>query len=123
VQLVARVDEVALCSSIGTLKGIVVSSHPTEITCGKEAMKARMSEIIEKLTPDQCEHFAYALEQVASCYLSSSSHGALLISNETDESQSLVAINASEMQISEMVGFMAEAISGHKQSRAESYIN
>ena len=42
-------------------------------------MKARMSEIIEKLTPDQCEHFAYALEQVASCYLSSSSHGALLI--------------------------------------------
>ena len=46
---------------------------------GKEVMKARMSEIIEKLTPDQCEHFAYALEQVASCYLSSSSHGALLI--------------------------------------------
>ena len=58
---------------------ITVSSHPTEIMFGKEVMKARMSEIIEKLTPDQCEHFAYALEQVASCYLSSSSHGALLI--------------------------------------------
>ena len=95
----------------------------TEITHDKEAMKARMSELIEKLTPDQCEHFTYALEQVASCYLSSSSHGALLISNETDESQSLVAINASEMQISEMVGFMAEAISVHNPKIDHKYLN
>lgn len=109
-QLVARVAEVALCPSIGPLKGIAVSSQPTEIMYGKDAMKARMSEIIEKLTPDQCEHFAYTLEQMASCYFSSSSHGALLISNETEESQSLVAINASEIQISEMVGFMAKAM-------------
>ena len=122
-QLVARVDEVALCSSIGTLKGIVVSSHPTEIMCDKEAMKARMSEIIGKLTPDQCEHFTFALEQVASCYLSSSSHGALLISNETDESQSLVAINASEMQISEMVGFMAAVIEDRQASLSGKYVN
>ena len=122
-QLVARVDEVALCSCIGPLKEIAVSSHPTEIMCDKEAMKARMSEIIEKLTPDQCEHFAYALEQVASCYLSSSSHGALLISNETDESQSLVAINASEMQISEMVGFMAAVIEDRQASLSGKYVN
>ena len=122
-QLVARVDEVALCSSIGPLKGIAVSSQPTEIMCDKEAMKARMSEIIEKLTPDQCEHFAYALEQVASCYLSASSHGALLISNETDESQSLVAINASEMQISEIVGFMAEAMQSRNTTIAVGYVN
>ena len=122
-QLVARVDEVALCTSIGPLKGITVSSHPTEIMCDKEAMKARMSEIIEKLTPDQCEHFAYALEQVASCYLNSSSHGALLIANEKDESQSLVAINASEMQISEMVGFMAEAMCGREPQFSNKYIN
>ena len=45
------------------------------ITHDKEATKARMSEIIDRLTPDQCEHFTYALEQVANCYLSSSSHG------------------------------------------------
>ena len=95
----------------------------TEITHDKEAMKARMSEIIDRLTPDQCEHFAYALEQVASCYLSPSSHGALLIANETDESQSLVAINASEMQISEMVGFMAEAIQGRHSSPGGMYVN
>lgn len=86
-------------------------------------MKARMSEIIEKLTPDQCEHFAYALEQVASCYLSASSHGALLIANEKDESQSLVAINASEMQISEMVGFMAKAMQGRDSFRPNTFIN
>lgn len=121
--MVARVDEVALCSSIGPLKGIAMPSHPTEIMCDKEAMKARMSEIIDRLTPDQCEHFTYALEQVASCYLSSSSHGALLISNDTDESQSLVAINASEMQISEMVGFMAEAMHGRHSSPGGMYVN
>ena len=100
-----------------------MSSQTTEIMFDKEAMKARMSEIIEKLTPDQCEHFTYALEQVASCYLSSSSHGALLISNETNESQSLVAINASEMQISEMVGFMAEAMQGRLSSPGDMYVN
>ena len=122
-QLVARVDEVALCSSIGPLKGMTVSSLPTEIMCDKKAMKARMSEIIDQLTPDQCEHFAYALEQVASCYLSPSSHGALLISNEKDESQSLVAINASENQISEMVVFMADAMQGRSLVTSSSYIN
>lgn len=95
----------------------------TEITHDKEAMKARMSEVIDRMTPDQCEHFAYALEQVASCYLSPSSHGALLIANETDESQSLVAINASEMQISEMVGFMAEALNGRCLEHSNNYIN
>lgn len=113
----------ALCSSIGPLKGIAVSSQPNEIMCDKEAMKGRMSEIIGKLTPDQCELFAYALEEVASCYLTASSHGALLISNETDGSQSLVAINASEMQISEMVGFMAEAIQGRHSSPGGIYVN
>ena len=58
-QLVARVDEVALCSSIGPLKGMAMSSQPTDIMISKDKMKARMSEIIEKLTPDQCEHFTY----------------------------------------------------------------
>jgi hypothetical protein len=122
-QLVARVDEVALCSSISPLKGMTLSSNPTEIMCGKEAMKARMSEIIGKLTPDQCEHFAYALEQVASCYLSPSSHGALLIANEKDESQSLVAINASEIEISEMVGFMAVVMRKNHSHTVRKYIN
>ena len=82
-----------------------------------------MSEIIDRLTPDQCEHFAYALEQVASCYLSTSSHGALLIANEMDESQSLMAINASEIQISEMVGFMAEALQESQSSTGGMYVN
>lgn len=100
-----------------------MSTNQTEITCNKGAIKARMSEIINQLTSDQCEHFAYALEQVASCYLSSSSHGALLIANETDESQSLVAINASEIQISEMVGFMAEAIQGQHSAPGGMYVN
>jgi hypothetical protein len=92
----------------------------SEITHDKEAMKARISEIIDRLTPDQCEHFTFALEQVANCYLSSSSHGALLIANETDESQSLVAINASEMQISEMIIFMAEVM---QKTTNGSYLN
>lgn len=91
--------------------------------CDKETFKNRISEIIEKLTPDQCEHFSYALEQVASCYLSSSSYGALLITNEKDESQSLVAINASEIQICEMVGFMAEAMQVQHSSPGGRYVN
>ena len=122
-QLVARVDEVALCTSFSSLIGSKVPSLPTKITYDKEAMKARMSEIIEKLASDQCEHFVYAIEQVASCYMSPSSHGALLIANESDESQSLVAINASEMQISEMVGFMAAVIEDHQASPSGKYVN
>lgn len=98
-------------------------TNKTEITHDKEAIKVRMSEIIENLTSDQCEHFVYALEQVASCYIGTSSHGALLIANESDDSQSLVAINASEMQISEMVGFVAEALNGRCLEHSNSYIN
>ena len=97
--------------------------NPSEIALSKTAIKAKMAEIIDKLTIDQQMHFAYALEQVASCYLNSYSYGALLIANENDESQSLVAINASEMQISEMVGFMAEAIRGCNSSPGGMYVN
>lgn len=122
-QLVARVDEVALCSSFGPLKGMAMSSQPTDIMISKNKMKARMSEIIDQLASDQREHFTYALEQVASCYVSASSHGALLISNETDESQSLVAINASEVQISELVTFMAEAICDHVSRVRNKFVN
>jgi len=76
----------------------------------KTEMKSKLAEIIDNLTDDRLEHFSYTVEQVASCYLNSSSHGALLIANKSDESQSLVAINSSETQISEIVGFMAEAM-------------
>lgn len=96
---------------------------PSEIASPKTAMKATMAEIIDKLTDDQLEHFSYAFEQVANCYLNSTSHGALLIANESDESQSLVAINASENQISEMVVFMAEAMQGRQSSPGGMYVN
>lgn len=86
-------------------------------------MKIKLTEIIEKLEVHQLEHFSYALEQVANCYLNSSNHGALLIANDSDESQSLVAINASESQISEMVGFMAEAICDSKLNCSKPYLN
>jgi hypothetical protein len=97
--------------------------NPSEISLSKTAIKAKMAEIIDKLTVDQQVHFAYAIEQVASCYLNSYSHGALLIANENDESQSLVAINASEIQISEMVGFMAEAICSRESQVRNKYVN
>lgn len=100
----------------------MLNNH-SDIALSKTAMKTKMAEIIDRLTVDQLEHFTYALDQVASCYLNSSNHGALLIANENDESQSLVAINASEMQISELVGFMAEAIQGQHSSTGGMYIN
>jgi len=89
----------------------------------KTTIKTKMAEIIDRLTVDQLEHFSYALEQVANCYLNSTSHGALLIANESDESQSLVAINASEDQISEMVVFMAEAMQAQKTTAVGLYLN
>jgi hypothetical protein len=94
-----------------------------EISSTKTAMKVKMAELIDKLTDDQLEHFSYALEQVANCYLNSASRGALLIANEYDETQSLVAINASEIQISEMVVFMADAMQSRRSSAAGMYIN
>lgn len=94
-----------------------------EIASTKTSMKAKMIEIIDKLTDDQLEHFSYALEQIANCYINSTSHGALLIANESDESQSLVAINASENQISEMVVFMADAMQRRQSSAGGMYVN
>jgi len=94
-----------------------------ELPVIKADMKVKLTEIIDKLTEDQLEHFSYALLQIANCYLNSSSHGALLIANESDESQSLVAINASENQISEMVVFMADAMQGSQSAPGGLYIN
>jgi hypothetical protein len=95
----------------------------SDIALSKTSLKDKMAEIIDRLTVDQLEHFSYALEQVANCYLNRNSHGALLIANESDESQSLVAINASENQISEMVVFMADAMQGRQSSLGGMYIN
>jgi hypothetical protein len=94
-----------------------------ELPVLKAETTTKLAEIIDKLTEDQLEHFSYALQQIANCYLNSSSHGALLIANETDESQSLVAINASENQISEMVIFMADAMQGRQPLPRGIYIN
>lgn len=94
----------------------------SKLNYDKEDIKDRISKLIEVLSPEQCKHFTYALEEVANCYISQSSHGALLIYNDSDESQSLIAINASEKQIAEMVGFMADAMrSQHSSSRM--YVN
>jgi hypothetical protein len=94
-----------------------------ELPVIKADMKMKLTEIIDKLTEDQLEHFSYALQQIANCYLNSTSHGALLIANESDESQSLVAINASENQISEMVVFMADAMQSHQSLSGGMYVN
>lgn len=94
-----------------------------ELPVIKADMKMKLTEIIDKLTEDQLEHFSYALQQIANCYLNSTSHGALLIANESDESQSLVAINASENQISEMVVFMADAMQSHQSLTGGMYVN
>jgi hypothetical protein len=95
----------------------------SDIALSKTTMKVKMVEIIDKLTVDQLEHFSYALEQVANCYLNSTSHGALIIADDSDESQSLVAINASEEQISEMVVFMAEAMQTQKSTTVGLHLN
>jgi hypothetical protein len=94
-----------------------------ELPVIKADMKMKLTEIIDKLTEDQLEHFSYALQQIANCYLNSTSHGALLVANESDESQSLVAINASENQISEMVVFMADAMQSHQPLTGGMYVN
>lgn len=97
--------------------------NTAKVPSSKIGLKAKMVEIIDKLTDDQLEHFSYAIEQVADCYLYSTSHGALLIASDSDESQSLVALNASENQISEMVVFMADAMQRHCLSPDNAYIN
>ena len=100
----------------------MINNH-TEITATKSSIKAKMAELIDRLKDDQLEHFSYALEHVASCYLNSTTHGALLFANATDESQSLVAINANENQISEMITFMADAMQGRYRTTENTYIN
>lgn len=75
-------------------------------------MKARMSGIIARLTFDEYEHFAFAREQAASCYLNIPIHIALQVANEDNEYEAMAAITKSEFQVSERVGFKAESIQG-----------
>ena len=76
----------------------------------KYKLQSKVTEIIGSLHEDQYEHFSQVLERLAGCYLNDAMHGVFLIADETKHTQSLIAINADDQQIDEMVNIMSETL-------------
>lgn len=63
------------------------------------------------------------MEQVANCYLDDNIHAALLVMNARDDAQSVIAINADEQQVAEMVQFVAQALEQQADAEKNGHMN
>ena len=88
-----------------------------------EALKLDLCQLVDRLSLAQRQHFHHAVQQVADCYLKPEQHGALLINSTAEASQSLVAINASNEQVTEMLGFMSQVIGQAAEPSRSPYLN
>ncbi len=88
-----------------------------------DKLKKELIYLLERMSKEQRQHFYHAIQQVAGCYLNPEQHGALLISTTQEESQSLVAINASNVQVAEMLGFMSQMIGQAADFAGSPYLN
>ena len=79
--------------------------------------------LLEKLDLEQLDHLSYILGIFGECYTNKNVHAALLISNDLDQSKSLVAINADQTQTTELIKFMSDAVSQNQEIKSPLYIN
>jgi hypothetical protein len=76
----------------------------------KYKLQSKVTGIIASLHEDQYEHFSQVIERLAGCYLNNDMHGVFLIADDKAHTQSLIAINADDQQIDEMVNIMSETL-------------
>lgn len=78
---------------------------------------------IDKIADDQLEHFTVAIKQMLDCYVDQNCCGALIVANESIRKQTLIAINADEDQIEQLIDRISSSMTPPAQSRAGKYVN
>lgn len=89
----------------------------------REALLRKLEAFMARIQDEQLLHFAAAMKQVANCYLDDNIHATLLVMNERDDSQSVIAINANDQQVAEMVDLVAQAFQLHGDAENSGHTN
>ena len=89
----------------------------------REALLRKLEALMARIQDEQLPHFAAAIEQVANCYMADNIHATLLVMNERDDSQSVIAINADDQQVAEMVDLVAQAFQLHGDAEKSGHMN
>jgi hypothetical protein len=83
----------------------------------------QFASLLNKIDLEQLDHLSYILGMIGECYTNKNVHAAFLISNDLDQSNSLVAINANQIQITELIKFMSDAVNESQGVQNSSYVN
>ena len=76
------------------------------MTTGKLILE--LAQAIERLDDDQREHYRLLSKALLSCYVNDGQRAAVIISREQDSSATLIAVNADNTQVTEMLAQMSE---------------
>ena len=76
------------------------------MTTGKLVLE--LAQAIERLDDGQREHYRLLSKALLSCYVNDGQRAAVIISREQDSSATLIAVNADNEQITEMLAQMSE---------------
>jgi len=76
------------------------------MTTGKLILE--LAQAIERLDDDQREHYRLLSKALLSCYVTDGQRAAVIVSREQDSSATLIAVNADNTQITEMLAQMSE---------------
>ena len=78
------------------------------MTAGKLILE--LAQAIGRLSDDQREHYRLLSKALLSCYLDDGQRAAVIVGREQDCSATLIAVNADNVQITEMLAQMSELI-------------
>ena len=76
------------------------------MTTGKLILE--LAQAIERLDEGQREHYRLLSKALLSCYVNDGQRAAVIISREQDSSATLIAVNADNEKITEMLAQMSE---------------
>ena len=85
---------------------VISNYRRTTLTTGKLILE--LAQALERLDDGQREHYRLLSKALLSCYVNDGQRAAVIIGREQDSSATLIAVNADNDQITEMLAQMSE---------------
>ena len=61
--------------------------------------------IVAKMSEDQRHHFRMLIDELLNCYVKADTHGLLLMSADSEDVITFIAVNANDMEAAELLGY------------------
>jgi len=73
-------------------------------------LKFKLNQLVDELDDDHCPQFAEVINALSPCYRNKDLFGVLITANELSHEKSLLALNAKEEQVHDLLMFMVDAL-------------